>query len=156
MAIALTLKEYLDKKGINYEIVKHPYSHSSMETASVAHIPGRKLAKSIVLEDSLGFIMAIIPTSHHLEVEQLAHQLNRQLDLATEEELSELFADCDVGAIPPIGDAYGMEVLVDDSLTSGEDVYFEAGDHTCLVHVSGRDFEQLVRNAEHGTFSRHM
>ena len=155
MAISITLQEYLDEKGVDYEILKHPYTYSSMDTAASAHVPGSKLAKSVVLEDSKGFLMAIVPTTHHVEIAQLSHQLNRPLELATESELSELFTDCDVGAIPPIGEAYGMEMLVDESLTRGSDVYFEAGDHTCLVHVTGEDFKQLMCNAEIGAISRH-
>ena len=155
MAISITLKEYLDEKGVDYEVLKHPYTYSSMDTAASAHVPGSKLAKSVVLEDSKGFLMAIVPTTHHVEIDQLSYQLNRPLELATEHELSELFTDCDVGAIPPIGEAYGMDMLVDESLTQSSDVYFEAGDHTCLVHVSGDDFKELMRNAEIGAISRH-
>ncbi len=156
MAISITLQEYLDENRVDYEVLKHPYTYSSMETAASAHVPGSKLAKSVVLEDNKGFLMAIVPTTHHVEIDQLAYQLDRPLELATEKELSELFTDCDVGAIPPIGEAYGMEMLVDETLTHGDDIYFEAGDHTCLVHVTGKGFKQLMRNADVGAISRHI
>jgi len=82
--------------------------------------------------------------------------LQRNLGLATENELAGLFKDCELGAIPPIGPAYGIEIVVDDSLLQEDDVYFEAGDHEELIHVSGKQFQDLVAGARHGHFSRHV
>jgi Ala-tRNA(Pro) deacylase len=79
-----------------------------------------------------------------------------QLGLATESELVGLFKDCEIGAIPPIGPAYGIETVVDDSLLQENDVYFEAGDHEELIHVSGKQFRDLVAGARYGRFSHHV
>jgi Ala-tRNA(Pro) deacylase len=76
--------------------------------------------------------------------------------LAEEKDLHEIFSDCSLGAIPPVGRAYGVNVLFDDHLTECEDIYFEAGDHTDLIHVSGKDFLVLMGDASHGEFSRHI
>ena len=156
MAISITLLEYLEWKGVNYEIIEHPRTHSSMQTAQVAHIPGDQLAKGVVLEDERGFLMAVLPATHRIQLGKLHHKYNRQLGLATEREITGLFNDCDTGAIPPVGNAYGFDVVVDDSLGNSDDVFFEAGDHTDLVHVSGDDFRELMSNADRDTFSRHV
>ena len=156
MAISITLLEYLEWKGVDYEIVEHPRTHSSMQTAEVAHVPGDSLAKGVVLEDERGYLMAVLPATHRIQLGRLHHKYNRQLGLATEDEIAGLFNDCDTGAIPPVGDAYGFDVVIDDSLTDSEEIFFEAGDHTDLVHVSGADFRELMSNADHDRFSRHV
>ena len=154
MAIAITLQQYLDKSGIEYDVLSHGHTETSLDTAQTSHIPPQQVAKSVILEDEDGYLMAVIPASHHIELGQLSRQLERRLGLATEDELAGLFSDCDLGAIPPIGEAYHMEVVLDDSLGQCPDVYFEAGDHTDLVHVRGPAFQQLMQHAHHGHFSQ--
>ncbi len=154
MAIAITLQEYLDKSGIEYNVLPHTHTETSLDTAHTTHIPPEQVAKSVILEDEDGYLMAVIPASHHIELGQLSHQLERRLGLATEDELAGLFSDCDLGAIPPIGEAYHMEVVMDDSLQQCPDIYFEAGDHTDLIHVRGPAFQQLMQHARHGHFCR--
>jgi Ala-tRNA(Pro) deacylase len=157
MAIAMTLKEYLNRLGVEYEVVPHTHTDTSMRSAQEAHIPGDQLAKSVILEDDGGYLMAVLPATHKLEIGRLQKQLSRHhLGLATEQELSGLFDDCELGAIPPLGEAYGVDVVVDDSLDEVSDVYFEAGDHTDLVHISGEDFHDLMVDADHGRFSHHI
>ena len=156
MAIAMTLQQYLDNNGIRYDVMPHDYTRSSMNTAQSARVPGDQLAKSIILEDERGYLMAVLPATHHIEIGRLSHQLNRKLGLVTEGEIGKLFSDCDLGAIPPVGEACGMEMIMEDSLSGCEDVYFEAGDHTDIVHVRGEDFKRLMRTAMHGQFSRHL
>lgn len=156
MAIAITLQQYLDSNGIRYDVMPHGYTNSSMNTAEAAKVPGDQLAKSIILEDEDGYLMAVLPATHHVEIGRLSQQLNRKLGLATESEIARLFTDCELGAIPPVGEAYGMEMIMEDSLSTCEDVYFEGGDHTDIVHVHGEDFKRLMRTAMHGQFSRHL
>jgi Ala-tRNA(Pro) deacylase len=154
MAIAITLQEYLDKSGIKYDVLSHAHTETSLDIAQTTHIPPEQVAKSVILEDEDGYLMAVIPASHHIELGQLSRQLERRLGLATEDELSDLFGDCDLGAVPPIGEAYHMEVVMDDSLENCPDVYFEAGNHTDLIHVRGPAFMQLMQHAHHGHFCR--
>lgn len=154
MAIAITLQEYLDNSGVEYDVLPHAHTETSLNTAHKSHVPPEQVAKSVILEDEDGYIMAVIPASHHIELGQLSRQLERRLGLATEGELSNLFGDCDLGAIPPIGEAYHMEVIVEDSLEKSSDIYFEAGDHRDLIHVRGPAFLQLLGNARHGHFCR--
>jgi Ala-tRNA(Pro) deacylase len=154
MAIAITLQQYLDKSGIVYDVLPHAHTQTSLDTAQTTHVPPEQIAKSVILEDESGYLMAVIPASHHIDLGQLSRQLERRLGLATENELDGLFRDCATGAIPPIGEAYQMEVVMDDSLEKCPDVYFEAGDHMDLIHVDGPAFLQLMQHAWHGYFSR--
>ncbi len=156
MAISLTLLEYLEWEGVDYELVHHEPAYDSLHTAEAAHVPGDKLAKCVVLEDELGFLMAVIPASHELELEELNAQLDRQLQFANEPEIADLFEDCELGAVPPLPEAYGYEGVVDERLTECEDVYLEAGDHMELVHLSGPDFQILMSEAPRGYFSHHV
>ena len=154
MAIAITLQQYLDKSGIEYDVMPHAHTETSLDTAQTTHVPPAHIAKSVILEDESGYLMAVIPASHHIDLGQLSRQMQRRLGLATEAELVDLFRDCEMGAIPPVGEAYQMEVVMDDSLEKCPDVYFEAGDHADLIHVRGAAFLQLMQHARHGHFSR--
>lgn len=154
MGISMTLQEYLDWEDLDYELIRHPYTNSSLHSAKATHIPGYQLAKSVVLGDEHGYLLAIIPATNHIEFKFLQQQLNRNFTLAPEDELTYMFDDCVEGAIPPIGDAYGYEAIVDNALTELPDIYFEAGSHTDLVHISGDSFRELMSNAVHGVFSQ--
>jgi len=156
MAISITLQEYLDQRGIEYDVVSHRKTNSSMETAEVSQVSGDQIAKSVILGDDTGYLMAVIPATHHVEVRHLSRQLNRKLEMITEQELENLFLDCEFGAIPPIGDAYKMEVIFDESLVDCSDVYFEAGTHRDLIHVRGDDFRSLMKQANHAYFSHRI
>ena len=156
MAISNTLQNYMENTGMDYAVLAHPHSNTAMQTAELAHVPGDRLAKSVILEDDRGYLMAVIPSTHYVELGVLHRQLDRMVGLATEDELGELFRDCELGAVPPVSEAFGMDVIIDDSLHDCPEVYFEAGDHIHLVQISGNDFDKLTPNAEHGSFSRHM
>jgi len=157
MSIAITLRNYLDQQGVSYDVIRHARSGCSMESAQAAHVPGDALAKGVILEDEFGYVMAVIPSTHHVELGTLRDRLRRNnLSLANEEELGVLFVDCELGAVPPLGEAYGFGVIIDDTLRANPDIYFEAGNHRDLVHIEGDDFQQLTRGAEHGYFSRRI
>jgi Ala-tRNA(Pro) deacylase len=156
MAVATTLKEYLNRWGVEYEVVPHTYTSSSQAAAEAAHVPGDKLAKCVMTEDYRGYLMVVVPASHEVEFSLLDENLDRRLELAEEEELADIFTDCELGAIPPLGEAYGVDVAVDSSLTACDDIYFEAGDHVELLHLRGEDFRDLMAGAEQGHYSRHL
>lgn len=153
MAIASRVEEYLLRQGVRYDVISHPHSHSTAESAQLAHVRGDLVAKSVVLEDDDGFVMAVLPSTCYVKLGRLSRQLNRNLRLATESELSNLFADCELGAIPPVGLAYGMTTVVDDSLADHSDIYFEAGDHEKLIHMKQDDFGALMNHAGHARFA---
>ena len=99
------------------------------------------------------YAIVIIPASRWLQMAELRKELGRDLQLATEEEIAQLFKDCEPGAVPPLGPAYGVETLLDEALSSLDDVYFEAGDHAQLVHIRGEDFQDLLRGVRRGYYS---
>jgi Ala-tRNA(Pro) deacylase len=152
----MSLKKLLNSEGVDYEVVSHAPTASSAFTAAAAHVPGDQLAKSVLLEDEKGYLMAVVPASCRLELGALHRMLDRPLGLATEAEVSELFWDCAAGAIPALAGAYGIEAVYDDRLLAQSEVYIEAGDHEALVHLSGEQFRHLTAAAMHAPISNHV
>jgi Ala-tRNA(Pro) deacylase len=153
MAVADTVQRFLDQQLVKYVLVPHPHTGSSHETAEAAHVSEDHIAKAVIVKDAAGYAMVVVPASNWVEVEHLRKELNRDLHLATEDELAKLFSDCEAGAVPPIGPAYGVETFLDEALTSLTNVYFEAGDHEQLVRTSGEDFRTLLGGVRHGYYS---
>lgn len=153
MAIAKTVKQYLEQHGIPYTVVPHRYTECSRETVDTTHVSGDQLAKAVVLIDDVGYLMAVLPADRHLQIGTLSETLRRKLTLAAESRVVPIFRDCAPGAIPPLGPAYGMETILDDSLVGLPQVYFEAGDHQDLVRVDGEQFVRLMAEARHAQFS---
>jgi Ala-tRNA(Pro) deacylase len=156
MAIAHTVESYITQRGVRYDVISHAHSHNSAETAQLAHVPGDRLAKSVILEDDDGFVMAVLPSTCHIRLGRLSRDLNRRLRLATEKELPDLFADCELGAIPPVGLAYGMSTIVDDGIADQPEIYFEAGDHEQLIRMNREDFGTLMDHAGRARFAARM
>ncbi|MBI4293442.1 MAG: YbaK/EbsC family protein [Betaproteobacteria bacterium] len=156
MGIAMKLSDYLEANAVPYDVVKHPHSGSSMQTVRASNVPAQCLAKAVVLEDETHAMMAVLPASRRLKLGELELSNGRALRLASEAELKDLFADCEPGAVPPVGVAYGMETIWDDSLMEQPEMYFEAGDHETLVHMKTRDFIDLMKGARHMAFSAQM
>jgi Ala-tRNA(Pro) deacylase len=154
MAIAPTLQKYLDQHVI-YDVLSHEPTMSSMRTAEACHISGECLAKGVVLRRDGGYMLAVLPASHHILLRDLSHWLGEKVDLATEAEIDALFRDCVHGAVPPLGDCYGLETIVDNSIDGQAELYLEAGDHATLVKLSHDEFEKLTADAPHGRFSAH-
>ncbi len=153
MGIALTLQQYLDGEGIAYDVVTHQKTDCSSRTAQASHVSGHCMAKGVVVKREKGYLLAVVPAARLVELEQLSAWLKQPVDLATEEEVSALFPDCDPGAVPPVGAAYGIRAVVDQSLEEQADVYFEGGDHRTLVHLSGSEFHRLMEKVPHERFS---
>jgi Ala-tRNA(Pro) deacylase len=156
MSIATRVVNYLIEQDADYEVVGHPHSASSLETAELAHVPGDRLAKSVLLEDAAGYVLATLPASYRVDLGELHRQTNRNLGLATESELEAVFGDCEPGALPPFGSIYDMDTIVDGTLAEQSDVYFEAGDHEQLIRVSGETFQMLLGEVQYSRFARHL
>lgn len=150
MSLAFRVRRLLDRYELAYEVVPHAPSQTSLEAARNAHIPPGRLAKGVLLEDERGYVLALLPAACHLEFDRVEALTRRSLELATEPELDTIFPDCAHGAVPATGGAYGLSMVVDDSLLRMPDVYFEAGDHEELVHVERDAFGMLVGRASHG------
>ena len=156
MAMSNHLREYLESEGRPYELVHHPRTFTSMETAAATHVSGDCVAKTVLVENDAGYVLAVLPSTYRLQFSTLRHRFGHHFGLATEGEMRALFRDCETGSIPPFGKAYGLKVIVDERLLNEDDVYCESGDHTELVHLDGEDFRDLMADAVCGDFSRHV
>ena len=150
MSLAHTLQEYLEWEEVRYDVIAHPYTHSSLETARITHVPAQLLAKCVVLGDGYGYIMAIVPANCCVDIDYVSHALQRDFGLASEAELADLFYDCVPGSIPPLCEAYGFDSIVDRQIWNAADVYFEGGDHEALLHIEGSTFRELMSDAALG------
>ncbi len=153
MGIAMKLSDYLTANGVPYEVLSHSHSGNSMQTAKASNVPARCVAKAVVLEDKTHAVMAVLPASRRLQLRALQASDGHELCLATEAELKYLFEDCEPGAVPPVGIAYGIETIWDDSLMEQSETCFAAGDHETLVHMKTRDFIGLMKGARHMAIS---
>ena len=157
MAIAITLKQYLSDHDITYDVVPHAPTMTSLQTAEIAHVPGDCLAKAVLLADGKrGYLLAVLPATHMLDVSRLADFVGRDLNMATEDDMADLFTDCAIGAVPALGEAYGLRVIWDDILEGMTDIYFEGGDHASLIHMSRDDFVRMMADAPHTIISHHI
>ncbi len=147
MSIAYRVQDYIAAHDLPWDPVAHRISNSCMEAARFANVPPDRLAKAVVLEDRSGYIIAVVPANHRVDLSDLAEKLHRDLSLASERELQELFSDCAPGAVPPVGEAYGIPTVWEESLAEKPDIYFEGGDHHTLVHMSGPHFCELMSSA---------
>jgi Ala-tRNA(Pro) deacylase len=155
MSMSHRLADYLERHRARYEVCAHPHSHTSAQTARLAHIPEHQLAKSVLLEDDEGYVMAVVPADTRVRVGELARLLGRStLHLADESRIKAVFDDCEPGAVPAFGMAWGVQTVVDDELQENAEIYVEGGDHEVLVRMSGEQFNALMREAKHGRFSR--
>jgi Ala-tRNA(Pro) deacylase len=155
MPIAPILQKHLDQ-NVTYDVITHDVTMSSSHTAEACHVSGDRLAKAILLRRDRGYLLAVLPASHHIDLAGLRRQLgDDHVDLADEREIKPLFPDCAPGAIPPIGECYELDVFVDDSIEQQPDVYLEGGDHATLVHLDRTQFARLMAEARHGRFSIH-
>lgn len=152
MTIGRKLKDYLADAHVAYDLVEHPRSEGSSQTARAAHVPGDCLAKGVVLNYGDGYVVAVLPSTQKIDFGALEQTLGRTLDLASEDEIAGLFDDCMTGAIPATGIAYDIETVVDESLERKPEVWFEGGDHRTLVHLDQNAFRRLMTEARHAQF----
>jgi Ala-tRNA(Pro) deacylase len=153
MGVPDTITNYLRAHDVSFQLVEHPVTRYSNETAQVAHVPGDRLAKAVVLADDDRYFLAVVPASRRLDTEACGDLAQCRLELADEGDFPMLFRDCRPGAVPPLGEAYGVQTIIDDAIDEASDVYFEAGDHENLVHVTHNAFVELMPNAWHGHIS---
>jgi Ala-tRNA(Pro) deacylase len=153
MTIAPTLQRYLADHEVAYDLVPHQPTESSLGTAGACHIPTDRLAKAVLFRDPVSYWLAVVPASRRIRLPDLKNEIGEPVDLASEEEIAEVFRDCAHGAVPPVGPCYRLDVIVDESIKRQPDLYFEGGDHQTLVHLSQSEFARLNPHARHGRFS---
>jgi len=153
VGIAIGLARYLAERGVPYDVIEHPHTETALQSAKASRIPPDCIAKAVVLKGGDGFMLAVLPASRHIQFGELRKALGRDMDFANEEQVETLFFDCELGAIPAIGAAYGLKVIVDDSLISQSEIYLDGGDHSSLVHISKAAFQELFADARHARFT---
>jgi Ala-tRNA(Pro) deacylase len=156
MSVSATLESHLKEQCIDYSLVRHPHTGSSMDTAQAAHVPGDALAKGVVVHPEGRYLLAVVPSDYHVDLDLLRDYIGEPVRLASEDELTSLFPDCEPGAVPPIGSAYELKTLVDRRLDDLSEVYFESGDHEHLIKITGDQFALLMDGAERVDVGRHL
>jgi Ala-tRNA(Pro) deacylase len=142
---ARTLKEFLDRNRVKYTAISHSPQYTAQEIAASAHIPGRELAKTVIVKLDGKMAMAVLPAPQHVDLKQLAKAAGaRKGELAGEKEFAERFPECEAGAMPPFGNLYDMPVYVEESLTQDEQIAFNAGSHRELFKLPCQDFLRLA------------
>jgi len=140
------LKSYLDENKVKYLTIKHSSAYTAQEIAALAHVPGKDLAKTVIIKINGKMAMAVLPASYKVSFDELKETLGMtEVRLAYEQEFIDKFPDCEAGAMPPFGNIYGMEVYVADSLAEDEEIAFNACNHTELLKMKFSDFEKLVK-----------
>ena len=140
------LKEYLDSHQVKYVTISHSPVYTAQEIAGSAHIPGKELAKTVMVKIDGKVAMAVLPASYRVDFDLLKKAAGASsVELASEKEFENMFPDCEIGAMPPFGNLYGMEVFVAASLTEDTEIAFNAGSHSELIRLSYKDFERLVK-----------
>ena len=143
---AKQLKDYLDSNNIKYVAITHSSAYTAQEIAAAAHIPGKELAKSVILKIDGKIIMAVLPGSYKIDFELLKEATGaKSIRLADEHEFVDKFPGCEPGAMPPFGNLYSVDVYVAKSLTEDEEIAFNAGTHTELIKMHYKDFQKLVK-----------
>ena len=139
------LKAFLDQNNVRYIQISHSKAYTAQAIAALAHVPGRELAKTVIVRVNGKLAMAVLPASFQVDLQRLRTGLGADdVQLATEYEFEESFPDCEVGAMPPFGNLYDMPVYVEQSLARDEEIAFNAGSHKELIRLAYADFERLV------------
>jgi Ala-tRNA(Pro) deacylase len=145
MAVLTRLEQYLEREGIPYTRTTHPLAFTAQEVAQAEHVSGRMVAKTVVLLGDGVFLMAVLSADAVVDLQELRHAMGvTHLRLATEQEIGDLFPDCELGAMPPFGNLYGLPVYVESSLAMQPEIAFNAGTHRDVVHMKFPDFRRAV------------
>lgn len=143
---ARKLREFLEDQGITYKAIPHQVAYTARQTAIITHVPNRELAKTVIVKIDGVLAMAVLPASYAVDLSLLRAATGaRTVSLAKESEFQDRFPECEIGAMPPFGNLYGMAVYVDESLTKDEEIAFNAGSHYELLQISYADFERVVK-----------
>jgi Ala-tRNA(Pro) deacylase len=140
----MRLDELLDSRHIPFERLRHRPTFTANRMAQALHVPGREVAKTVLLRAGQRHLLAVLPATCKVDLEQVSHDLGEErVEMGTEAEMDRLFPDCERGAIPPFGSLYQLQTLVDESLAADEQIVFEAQDHEQAIRMAFRDYEGL-------------
>ena len=157
MAISTQLDSYLTKHCIPYQVIEHKHSENSIDTARTANIPLSQMAKAVILKDHEDRkLMAVLPAKNKISISAINDNLKGSYQLLKENEINQMFSDCELGAIPPVGDAFNMHMICDEMLDQLDYIYIEAGDHQTLLRISHKDYEIISSKSLHLRFSSEL
>lgn len=146
MPILRRLKEILDRAKISYEVLNHPSAFTAQEIAASQHMPGGEMAKVVILMIDGSMVMGVLPASRLISFDTVKASLGcREVALATEDEFASRFPECEIGAMPPFGNLFGLPVYLDPALEKDEMIFFNAGNHQQTVRLKYSDFKELVQ-----------
>jgi Ala-tRNA(Pro) deacylase len=149
------VQQFLDARGVPFELLPHEPTFSAQRMAQAVHVRGDNVAKAVLLKADGQYVLAVLPATHQIHLEMAREALAAHLvELASEQELSDLFNDCEVGSTPPFGSQYGIETLVDASLAEDDEIVFEGNAHRQSFRMKYRDFEDL-ENPQVAVFAYH-
>ncbi len=139
------LKDFLDSQGVKYVVIMHSPAYTAQEVAASAHVDGKDLAKTVMVKVNGKLAMVVVPASQKVSLDRLCSLVGtNEVNLASEQEFKDKFPDCEIGAMPPFGNLYEMDVYASETLSQDEEIAFNAGSHTELVQLPYKDFERLV------------
>lgn len=145
MSVAASIRKFLEENDVEYEHHSHEPAYTAQEVAQAEHVPGREVAKTVILTDGAAYVMAVLPATRRIDFEEIREAVgNPELRLAEEDEFADLFPGVEVGAMAPFGNLYDMPVFVDQSLREDERITFTAGTHEDSIRMAYADFERLV------------
>ncbi len=140
------IADFLDANHVRYVTITHSPAYTAQGIAALAHIPGKQMAKTVILRVKDTVMMAVLPASQHVDLRALRTVLGTSdVHIAHESEFEALFPGCELGAMPPFGNLYGMSTFVEQSLREDDQIAFNAGTHRELVRMAYKDFEHLVK-----------
>jgi len=141
----LRLRQFLDSYNTKYVVISHSVAYTAGGIAALTHIPGKEVAKTVIVKVDDRLVMAVVSASQHVDLELFKAATKAQtVRLAAENEFKNRFPDCETGAMPPFGNLYGMSVFADETLSRDQEIAFNAGSHRELVRLTWEDFERLV------------
>lgn len=144
--VARKIRMFLDEKRVKYVATSHSPAYTAQEIAALAHVPGKDMAKTVIVSLDDRLAMVVLPASKRVSFDELRHVVGTSnVRLAREDEFARHFPDCEVGAMPPFGNLYGFDVYVDHALAEDDEIAFNAGSHTELIRMAYKDFEELVQ-----------
>ena len=140
------LREYLDDHDIEYIVMSHSKAYTAQRIAAAAHIPGKEMVKSVILQVDDDLVMCVLPAPEKVSLLKVKELTGAgEVDLAPEQEFGHHFPDCEVGAMPPFGNLYGMTVIVDRKLAEDDEIFFNACTHRELIRMAYMDYARLVK-----------
>jgi Ala-tRNA(Pro) deacylase len=134
---------YLAAQQVAFETIHHPPAFSAQKRAKYLHVPGKRVAKSVLLRSPHGFLLAVLPASRHIDTDRLAEALDGPVRLASDDEIADVFLDCARGVVPPFGLRYGLGTILDDSIDPEDWIIFESNTNVEAIRMRCRDFERL-------------